>query len=318
MTRILSCALAALIATSALSPAVAAEAQTAGVTSAQIAKAARGRIPAFVACLGKEGVSVVGGHRGGPSAGYPENALATYKRSVAAAPMWVEGDIQITKDGVLVLNHDTTLDRTSTGKGEIRNHTWAELQSVRLKDPQGSVTEHGLVKFADWLAWADGKAILQVDTKPATGDDKVVAAVKAAKAEDRVVYVTYTIDQARNVMRLSPGAVVSVPVRNRQDLEAAKAAGVFGPQVVAMVLPVAGDPDFYRDVAATGSPMVDLGIMWGEEAPDKRYKGLADASLYQTRQIHSQIVPSDHPLQAVEALSADPGYRAKLAACGVR
>jgi glycerophosphoryl diester phosphodiesterase len=45
-----------------------------------------------------------------------------------------EIDPRITKDSVVVLMHDATLDRTTTGTGRVADHTWAELQQLRLKD----------------------------------------------------------------------------------------------------------------------------------------------------------------------------------------
>ena len=45
----------------------------------------------------------------------------------------VEIDIQKTKDGQLILMHDNTLDRTTTGKGEIKNWTLADIKKVKIE-----------------------------------------------------------------------------------------------------------------------------------------------------------------------------------------
>lgn len=296
----------------------AAQAQ-APVTSADLAKAAQGRLVPFFTCLRENQIGVVSAHRGGHAPGFPENALSTNRHTVGLVPVFLEGDVQVTKDGVLVLNHDDTLDRTSTGKGKISDQTWAELKSVRLKDTQGKVTDQGLALFSDWLAFGKDKAILQVDLKPTTGDEKVVAAVRAAGAEDRVVYVTYTQEQARHVLSLSPKTLVSLPVRNRAEFESHKAAGLMGPNVIAMLLPVKDDPALYGDVAATGAPIADLGAMWGPDSADARWTSAKDDELYLSRQteFHAQIVPSDHALRAGAAFQASPDYRKRLAVCGV-
>ena len=75
------------------------------------------------------GSIIVSGHRGG----YEENVLKQM-------PAFFEIDPRLTKDSVIVLMHDATLDRTTTGTGKVCDHTWKELQKLRLKDHSGKVT----------------------------------------------------------------------------------------------------------------------------------------------------------------------------------
>ena len=57
----------------------------------------------------------------------PENSLQSIEKAIAMKVDMVELDIQPTKDGNFICMHDETLDRTSTGKGEIKNYTTEEL-----------------------------------------------------------------------------------------------------------------------------------------------------------------------------------------------
>ncbi len=59
----------------------------------------------------------------------PENSTAAIDSAIAMKVDIVEIDIQKTKDGQLILMHDNTLDRTTTGKGEIKNWTLADIKS---------------------------------------------------------------------------------------------------------------------------------------------------------------------------------------------
>ena len=68
----------------------------------------------------------VAAHRG-LCARYPENTMPAFEAAVAAGVDQIETDVRITKDGELVLVHDTTLDRTSTGTGRTCDYTYAEL-----------------------------------------------------------------------------------------------------------------------------------------------------------------------------------------------
>lgn len=66
------------------------------------------------------------GHRG--ASGYcPENTMASYYKAIEMGVDFLEVDIHLSKDGVLVVHHDPTLDRTTNGKGNLRDYTAAEL-----------------------------------------------------------------------------------------------------------------------------------------------------------------------------------------------
>lgn len=65
-------------------------------------------------------------HRGGMYL-YPENTMLAFDNSVKLGVDALELDIHITKDDILVINHDNTINRTSNGKGFISNFTYKEL-----------------------------------------------------------------------------------------------------------------------------------------------------------------------------------------------
>lgn len=69
------------------------------------------------------------GHRGN-RAHAPENTLPSLLEAVALGADAVEFDVQVTRDGVLVLMHDLTLDRTTDASGAVAAYTFAELQGV--------------------------------------------------------------------------------------------------------------------------------------------------------------------------------------------
>ena len=57
------------------------------------------------------------------------------------AEAFFEIDPRLTKDSVIVLMHDETIDRTTTGKGKVSDYTYAELQQFNLVDRDGKVTD---------------------------------------------------------------------------------------------------------------------------------------------------------------------------------
>jgi len=68
-------------------------------------------------------------HRGGPVY-QPENTLVAFKNAIDLEFDWIEFDVQRTKDGVLVVFHDETVDRTTDGTGRVENLTFEQLRAL--------------------------------------------------------------------------------------------------------------------------------------------------------------------------------------------
>lgn len=72
---------------------------------------------------------VVAGHRG-YKARYPENTLLSFKEAVDRGASMLELDLNMSKDGVLVVVHDLTVDRTTNGTGRVRDLTLAQIERL--------------------------------------------------------------------------------------------------------------------------------------------------------------------------------------------
>ena len=68
-------------------------------------------------------------HRG-HSIAYPENTLEAYRKAIELGVEMIECDVNISRDGTLVMMHDPTLDRTTTGTGKVSASTWDEIQQL--------------------------------------------------------------------------------------------------------------------------------------------------------------------------------------------
>ena len=76
---------------------------------------------------------IVVAHRG-DWRNFPENSLEAIDNAIKMGVDIVELDVKKTKDGELILMHDRTLDRTTTGKGKVEDHTLAEIKDLRLRN----------------------------------------------------------------------------------------------------------------------------------------------------------------------------------------
>ena len=68
-------------------------------------------------------------HRGGPVY-QPENTLAAFQHAIDVGADWLEFDVQRSRDGVLVVIHDETVDRTTDGSGKIMALTFEQIQAL--------------------------------------------------------------------------------------------------------------------------------------------------------------------------------------------
>jgi glycerophosphoryl diester phosphodiesterase len=81
----------------------------------------------------------VAAHRG-ISATYPENTMLAFLKAAEAGVDQIETDVRMTKDGVLVLMHDFTVDRTTNGSGNVCDMTYEEISKLnagKIKNLEG-------------------------------------------------------------------------------------------------------------------------------------------------------------------------------------
>lgn len=111
------------------------------------------------------------GHRGSPRHA-PENSLRGYRLALREGADGVEADVRHTQDGHLVCLHDSTLERTTDGRGPVAERTFAELRQLRLLPSPGvgAVTPGGpparVPSLRAALAAVSSAALVDLDVKP--------------------------------------------------------------------------------------------------------------------------------------------------------
>ena len=271
----------------------------------------KGDLPEFFDCLRAEDAVILSGHRGGPVAGFPENALETMQVTVSEIPALLEIDVSKTRDGALVLMHDDTLDRTTTGSGKVADLDAADLAGLTLVDNDGKATPYTIPALGDALAWSEGRTLLALDRKGETTYADLVAATRTHDAFGRVVFATYALDQAIEVASLAPQAMIVVPLPNANDPATLAEAGVDLRKVIAWTGTEVPDPDLYDRLAAEGieSAFAPLGAWTGSW--DNRIRMLEDDTLYLQITQGVRLIATD---RAREVARVHPGVR-RAAAC---
>jgi len=178
---------------------------------------------------------IISGHRGGMIKGFPENSISTFTNTLKHTPAFYEIDPRLTKDSVVVLMHDATLDRTTTGKGKVADYTYKELQQFRLKDPEGNITTDQIPTLKEAIAWSKGKTILNLDKK----DVPLAMTARILKeVGNEVIMVTvHDAQQAAFYYMDNPNRMFSAFVKTREAFDAYQAAGIPWENMIAYIGP---------------------------------------------------------------------------------
>jgi glycerophosphoryl diester phosphodiesterase len=154
------------------------------------------------------GIQIVG-HRGAAGVA-PENTLPSFEAAWAAGVAWVETDVHLTRDGVPVLLHDATLDRTTTGHGRIGGITWEELQAIDAGTRFAPAFVGTRVpRLEDLLGAAAGRSgiLIELKQEKERADllvQRVLEAVAATGARSWVRFISFEADLLERVRR-APG-----------------------------------------------------------------------------------------------------------------
>lgn len=135
------------------------------------------------------------GHRG--AAGLvPENTLPSFERAIALGCDRTETDVRLTADGVLVLMHDATVERTTNGTGAVADLTLAELRRL---DAGGG---EPIPTFDELLVCVAGRIGLLCELKGPGTAAPAVAAVRAHGLIEQVIFTCFDVARLAEVRAL--------------------------------------------------------------------------------------------------------------------
>lgn len=93
----------------------------------------------------------------------PENSLLAFRNCIEMGIDMIELDLKKTRDGYLILMHDSTIDRTTNGEGSPTEYTLEEIKQFRLVDGLGRVTNHSIPTLNEVFALCKGKILINID-----------------------------------------------------------------------------------------------------------------------------------------------------------
>jgi len=152
------------------------------------------------------------GHRGYPNVA-PENTMASFEKAVEAGVDMIEFDVALSKDGIPVILHDSTLNRTTNGKGRVKAKTLRELKELDAGSwfsPPFSGEE--IPTLSEVLNWARGKVSLNIEIKSEASEyrqkygveEKVIELVKDFQMTEFCVVSSFSKQVVRRIKKIDP------------------------------------------------------------------------------------------------------------------
>jgi glycerophosphoryl diester phosphodiesterase len=243
-------------------------------------------------------IPLVSAHRGGPYPGFPENSLEAFENVIQHTSAIIEFDVAITKDSVLVLMHDNTVDRTTNGKGKVIDLTFEEIRSLRLVDMEGTDTDFIVPTLDEVLKWGKNKVLFTVDIKREVPFEMVVDAIKSHQAEPYAAVITYSVEAAKKIHNLHPELMLSVTIRNMEELERFDEAGIPIENAIAFTGTSVRPPAF-NDILHQRGIFTILGVMGNL---DNSAKARGEEVYVGLVQRGADILATDRPIEAAEAI----------------
>ncbi|WP_299088102.1 glycerophosphodiester phosphodiesterase [uncultured Metabacillus sp.] len=156
-------------------------------------------------------MTLIFGHRG--SAGnYPENTMCSFIAASAAGADGIELDVQMTKDGELVVIHDETVDRTTNGTGYVKDLTYEEISqldaSFKFTQFKDSASVPILNEVLEWAKQQD-QLLINIELKNGIIDypgieEKTIELVRNHHFEKQVIISSFNHYSLVKCKEISP------------------------------------------------------------------------------------------------------------------
>lgn len=150
----------------------------------------------------------------------PENTVAAAILALKHGATWIELDVRSSKDGILYNLHDETLDRTTNGKGLIRETTSQDIDGLDAGSWFNSTYAGVKVpRIAEMLDSLKGRANIFFDVKRGIDVVKLIALVKEKGYEESSFFWFADPDMLTNLIQLAPNLRVKVNANNVEGLK---------------------------------------------------------------------------------------------------
>lgn len=237
---------------------------------------------------------MISAHRGSRYyEGWPENCIESFEYILSELPAVLEMDLRLSKDSVVFLLHDETLDRTTTGSGKAHEKLWDEIRELQLLDDHGDTTHFNPPSLRDVLKWSEDKAIIKLDIKRNVPFELVIDQIRSADAVNRVIVIVYSLNAARVFNKLAPEVMISLPVRNIAEFEALSKSDLPKNRLIAFTGTRKTDPKVYESLKKYGI----IAIQGTIGNLDQRAKARGFQTIIEIFDQGAGMIATDYPIE---------------------
>ena len=142
-------------------------------------------------------------HRGA-SGTFPENTLSAFRAAIDAGADMCELDVQLTRDGAVVVIHDDTVERTTDGNGEVAELTLEELKRLDAgaKFKGGAVKGERIPTLDEVFAVTSGKCGLNIELKAGGVEHQVAQIMQARNAFGDSIVSSFDWEYLKKIQQL--------------------------------------------------------------------------------------------------------------------
>lgn len=150
-------------------------------------------------------------HRG--ASGYaPENTIPAFQKAIDMSADGIELDVQLTKDGQIVVIHDETINRVSDGEGNVADYTLEELRQFNFNKTHPEYEKVNIPTLEEVLnLFKDTKHIINIELKTGVNfyeriEEKTVTLVKEKGMQERIIYSSFNHYSVMKIKEIDPQA----------------------------------------------------------------------------------------------------------------
>lgn len=169
-------------------------------------------------------------HRGASSIA-PENTIAAFTKAIDLGVGYIEVDVRFSKDDSVMVIHDETLDRTTSGSGKVNNFSYGQLKGLSAGYPKKfgtDFTNEKIPTLFEVLTFAKGKTKVCIDIKNSP-ENPIIELIEKMDMKDQVYLMSYNVEKLKRIKTIEPN-IKTILIKNTLtsiDLEVAKEIGAF-------------------------------------------------------------------------------------------
>jgi glycerophosphoryl diester phosphodiesterase len=156
----------------------------------------------------------------------PENSIQSIRKAMEEGLDMVELDVRQTKDGVLILMHDKTINRTTNGSGTVSDFTYEQLRSLNLYKEDGTLTNEHIPTLREVLELCRGELFIDLDIDKKAPFDKVLNLVNQYGMLQQVLFYSSEFNVIRTMANYPEKDIMEMAiVRDESDFSTYESLG---------------------------------------------------------------------------------------------